>query len=430
MKAKTYMSWLTAAFLALTGIATVSCEDQPDKYEIADGKPTVHYIRSPYLATADSLMTGAYMGNTICIVGDNLRSIIEMYFNDQPAVLNTSYMTDNTILVTVPNTLPVVPTDKIYMVTSGKDTVSYDFSVLIPEPDVRTMSNEFAAPGEEVTVYGDYFLDYDNAPLTITMTGGLEVTDIKSITKTAITFVIPAGAEPGKITVTSKYGSSTSRFYYHEAGSKGAMLFDFDDDGDEALAAGAGWRAGNVRKDEHSLEGGYLYLGKTTIEGSAWKEDEYAFNYWPSAESNLSTIPSVAKLLAATKDVNDLTLKFEVQIPSASPWSALGMQLMFTTLEQVSSSNSTNGYYTNADLPRGIWNAWAQTGSYDTTDKWVTISVPIANFNKTHMGAVCDTKFTADHIKGFTIFVYQGGIEGEPCAPEFFIDNIRLVTIE
>lgn len=413
----------------MTCMAAVSCVDEPDRYKIADGEPVVHYIRSPYLATADSLLTGAYMGNTICIVGDNLRSIVEMYFNDQQAVLNTSYMTNHTILVNVPSSLPEQPTDKIYMRTSSNKTVEYDFAVLIPKPEISSMSCEFANPGDEAVLYGDYFLDYDTAPLSVTMAGGLEVTDIKSITKTAITFTIPAGAQPGKITVTSKYGSGTSRFSYHEAGSKGAMLFDFDDDGDEALAKGMGWRAGNIRNDEHSLEGGYLYLGKVTVNGDDWKEDEYAFNYWPTEESNLSTIPSVAKLLADTKDVNDLALKFEVQVPSASPWSSLGMQLIFTSLDYVSDSKKTNGYYGNNALPRGVWIPWAQTGTYDTADKWVTVSVPIANFNKTNLSAACDTKFTTDLIKGFTIFVYKGGVEGTPSAPEFFIDNIRLVTL-
>ena len=127
--------------------------------------------------------------------------------------------------------------------------------------------------------------------------------------------------------------------------------------------------------------------------------------------------------------MNDLALKFEVQVPSESPWASLGMQLIFTSIDFVSDSHKTNGFYGNTALPRGLWIPWAQSGSYDTADKWVTVTVPIANFNKTHMGQACDTKFSKELIKGFTIFVYQGGVEGEPSAPEFFIDNIRLVTL-
>lgn len=78
-----------------------SCADEPDKYEIEGGIPTLKYIRPLTPEVSDSLLR-AYMSNSICLVGDNLRSIVAMYFNDQKAVLNTSYMTDHTVIVDVP----------------------------------------------------------------------------------------------------------------------------------------------------------------------------------------------------------------------------------------------------------------------------------------------------------------------------------------
>ncbi len=50
------------AVLALAaGFAAVSCEDEPDRYRIAEGIPEVHYIRPVNVEAADSLLTGAYM---------------------------------------------------------------------------------------------------------------------------------------------------------------------------------------------------------------------------------------------------------------------------------------------------------------------------------------------------------------------------------
>ena len=141
--------------LLLTGSALTSCEDQPDKYEMTDGVPTIHYIRMADVAVKDSLITGAYMQNTICIVGDNLRSIYKLFFNDQEATLNTSFMTDNTLIVDVPKNIPEVVTNKLYMVTKGQDTVAYDFKVLVPAPVVNAISNEFARANENVTITGD-----------------------------------------------------------------------------------------------------------------------------------------------------------------------------------------------------------------------------------------------------------------------------------
>lgn len=123
---KRYIHWFYATIIAVAGFSMTACEDEPDKYEVAGGIPTVKYVRLPVPAAADSLLTGAYMDNTICLVGDNLRSIYELYFNDQQAVLNTSYMTDHTVLVDIPGNIPSTVTDKIYMVTKSKDTIAYD----------------------------------------------------------------------------------------------------------------------------------------------------------------------------------------------------------------------------------------------------------------------------------------------------------------
>ena len=38
------------------------------------------------------------------------------------------------------------------MVTKAKDTIDYDFKVLVPAPTVNSISCEFAKPGSEVTL--------------------------------------------------------------------------------------------------------------------------------------------------------------------------------------------------------------------------------------------------------------------------------------
>ncbi|MBO6059549.1 MAG: hypothetical protein J6P67_05355, partial [Bacteroidaceae bacterium] len=161
MKTNKIFKGISLALVALTALTATSCKDEPDAYEIADGRPTINFIRPVSASSRDSIITAASMQSTICIVGENLRSVTGLLFNDQQAVLNTSYMTDNTLIVTVPNEIPGTVTDKIYLATNNNDTVAYDFHVIIPGPIVASMSNEWAAPGEDVTIIGDYFLDYD-----------------------------------------------------------------------------------------------------------------------------------------------------------------------------------------------------------------------------------------------------------------------------
>ena len=156
--------------LALTLSVFTGCKDEPDKYEVSDGTPTIRYIRTLGLDCADSLITGAYMDNSICIVGNNLRSITKMFFNDQEAQLIPSLIFDNTMIVTVPSKIPGVVYDKIFMVNNANDTTAYDFKVLVPGPSINNMSNEWAKVGEKATIYGNYFVDDPNTPLARRLT--------------------------------------------------------------------------------------------------------------------------------------------------------------------------------------------------------------------------------------------------------------------
>ena len=229
------------------------------------------------------------MANTICLVGENLRSVYELYFNDQKAILNTSYITDHTLMVDVPKEIPSVVTDKIYMVTKAKDTIDYDFKVLVPAPTVNSISCEFAKPGSEVTLIGDYFIDDPNVPLTITMAGNVEVTNITNITKTAVSFILPDNAPAGYINVKSIYGTGRSKFRYYDTRN---ILFDWDGS-HGGMAIAHGWRDGSKvlrEADENSIDGAYICLTGALdgAIGATWAEDEFSFNYWPETVCRLS----------------------------------------------------------------------------------------------------------------------------------------------
>jgi hypothetical protein len=433
MKNNRYMNWFFAALLAVAGFSMVACEDEPDKYEVAGGKPTVKYVRVPDVAASDSLLTGAYMENTICLVGDNLRSIYELYFNDQKAVLNTSYITDHTLMVNVPKNIPSVVTDKIYMVTQSQDTVTYDFKVLVPAPAVNSMSCEFAQPGTEVTLIGDYFIDDPNVPLTITMAGNVEVTNITNITKTAVSFILPDNAPAGYINVESIYGVGRSKFRYYDTRN---ILFDWDGS-HGGLATGHGWRDGSkVLKpaDENSIDGAYICFSGDLAGaiGATWAEDAFSFNYWPDPDNGYPELSSRPEFAAMLEEygVNNLQLKFEVNVPSSNPWQSCGMQVIFTGNDVVTNATGTNAYFSDTNVPRGIWIPWKNTGSYDTGGKWTTVSMNLSEFNKTHEGNKCDVTFDKTMLTGVTFFVWAGGVAGQDCSPAIMIDNIRIVPIE
>lgn len=444
----------TLAALALMG--TTACQDEPDKYEIADGLPTVNYIRPVSLASSDSLLTEASMGTTLCLVGENLRSITALSFNDQAAVLNTSYMTDHTLIVTVPTEIPSTVTDKIYMVNNKKDTVDYDFHVVIPAPVVTAMSNEWAAPGEEVTIRGDYFLDYDNFNIQVNFGKAFTVprSNILQITKNAIRFTMPDNVPTGeKLKVTSLYGSAEAPIMYKD--SRG-MLFDFDTPCFTGEVLGNhGWHARAIQADDTSLAGNYLVMGGGAKMGDdgGWNDGDFSFEYWPGNWRDPETYEDFPRIqdVANFSDFENLNLKFEMCIPEENAWSAVPMQIYFGTVSMVTNGNAgVSDIYGNTlgganntffhepgTLPRALYMPWKDEDNllYHTGGKWVTVTIPIKDFNWDYDGSKMGSGYTnVNDFAAFNIFMVRGGYDdksslptGVECYPYIKIDNIRVV---
>lgn len=428
---------MLGAIVAVAGLSVSSCEDQPDKFKLTDGKPTVKYIRPASADESDALLVSGFLDNTICLVGDNLTSIREMFFNDQKAILNTSYITDHTLVVTIPGGIPEVVTNKIYMVCADNDTVTYDFSVKVPAPSVRSISCEWAAAGSEVTILGDYFIDDPNIPLSVSFAGNVEVPaeNIISISKTAITFVVPDSFSEGYMNVTSLYGTSRSAFKFHDNTN---ILFDWDGS-HGGLATGHGWRNGVVHApgDDagvEAIDGNYLYFAGDLAGGvgASWAEDQFSFNYWPDASGEygpLSAREEFAQLIE-TYGVENLQLKFEMYIPSSNPWESCALQAIFSGDDIVTYATASNSYFSEASLPRGLYMPWKATGSYDTADRWTTVSMPLNTFTYSFDGGSAGNGLKPDMLTGLTFFVWNGGVEGRDCSPVILIDNIRVVPVE
>ena len=454
MKIKNINGALFAVALAAVSAGFTSCEDEPDKYEIAGGTPTIDYVRPVDAASKDSLLTEASLNNTICIVGRNLRSVTKINFNDQAAILNTSYMTDNTIIVTVPKNIPGKVTDKIYFITNNKDTLDYDFKTVVPAPTINGMSNEWAAPGEEVTIKGDYFLDYDDSHLTIKVGDNYTIPyeDLK-ISLNSIRFNMPEDMpkhEP--ITITTINGTTKAGFRYMD--NRG-MLFDFDTpwkEGGEVLGNN-GWHNRTITSDGTSLSGNYMVLGETAMGSDGkWNDGNFSFEYWPGSWQDPETYSSRPRMqdLADFSDWKNMSLKFEMCIPKDNSWSAAPMQIYFGSVAQVSLGNAgVKDIYGNVlaganntflkeqgKLARAIYMPWQNTEDklYNTEGKWVTVTIPLANFIYDFDGNKGLSYSGVNDFSAFNIFIVKGAYNdanvfptGVDCNPIIKIDNIRVV---
>jgi len=88
-----------------------------------------------------------------------------------------------------------------------------------------------------------------------------------------------------------------------------------------------------------------------------------------------------------------------------------------------------NGEQNNlGDYGRALYRPWETSGSYDTADKWITVTIPITDFKYTKDGGAAPTmpSSVAD-FASLTMFVVGGGLNGTECTPIIKIDNIRVV---
>lgn len=206
---KTVKRFLAVFMVAFTMVSIYSSCSKNDGSSAM--LPRIKYVRVTRPESADSLLIGAGQGSLIAIIGEHLEKVKEIWFNDQRAVLTPTYITSTSVLVTVPNPIPQQITNKLKMVFSDGYVLLYDFQVQISKPLVSSMLSEYVNTGDIATIRGDYFYK----PLTVTFTGGV-TGEIVSVTDKIIQVKVPAGAQPGQITVKTNFGETKSNFWFRD----------------------------------------------------------------------------------------------------------------------------------------------------------------------------------------------------------------------
>ena len=440
MKKNKIFKGLFGALLLASSATFVGCNDQPDKFEMTEGVPTIEYVRLTSLESSDSLLDKAYMETTICLVGCNLTSIHRLWFNDQPAILNTSLITNNTLIVTIPSKIPQEITNKIYMETRDGQMVDYDFTVLVPNPAIVSMKNEWVPVGEEAVIYGRYFVDDASSPLRVILPGNIELPyeNFTSITETEIRFIVPAEAEglSGQLSVGTLYGTSSSPFYFHD--TRG-MLFDFDGISPLNFEGGV-WHPHPAIEDEYSLSGKYIQFGDgaTVLDDNTWSETPFFAEYW-AGSWNDPEFPAYGEGMKLSELVDfsnyeNMSLKFEMQIPSDKSWNAAAMQLVFAPATSIHVQGASWDFFNgpeDAQAPRAMYRPWqtAANGEYNTGGEWITVTVPFSSFVSNFEGGACANSFSGpESFDSFQISIVGGGVLTEKeCTPIIRMDNIRAV---
>jgi len=395
------------AMLILTGLFSGTVFQACEKSNTDTGMPVVNYIRINDPAKSDSLIVSALMGNIIVLMGENLQDVNQVWFNDQPASVNTNLVTSTAIIVTIPNVIPGIVTNQIRLITSSKkDTLKVPFNVKVPGPQLDAMLCEYVPTGGTAVIKGNFFVNDPGSPLKVFFPGNIEGT-VTDATINEIKVTVPAGSGVGPIQVKTIYGSTNSTFFFRDDRN---ILLDFD-----TKTAAGGWRSGVIKNSPDPISGNYVKFTGTMAgkSGATWNEDAFSFDFWPSANGR-PDIPF-------TGDLANAVIKFECNV--FDTWQAGALQMIFTPY----ATSGTNSYIADAAVPRGLWIPWKATGSYKTSG-WTTVTVPLSEFKYAPDGSVGSNALTADMISGLTFFVYSGGVDGADGTVNMCIDNIRVVN--
>jgi len=302
-----------------------------------NGNPRIRYIRVTDPLSADSLLVGAAQGNLIAIVGENLGNAREIWFNDQKAVLTRTYITNSSILVSVPSQVPLNITNQMRIVFANGSTLEHAFEVQISEPIVSSIDNEYAITGDVATIRGNYFYE----PLTVTFTGGA-VAELVSIEDDLLQVRIPADAQIGPVTIETAFGQTPSDFWFRD--NRNIILSSDPFTG--------WWNASFVVSDPGAgdppaINGNYI---RVTASISAWTWMEVAGGPADAMGDISKNIPDEAILKP-----EDYYLKFEVN--TVKPY-------------------NNNMIKFNFGLQSEVNDAYQWAPPFDTGGQWRTVTIP------------------------------------------------------
>lgn len=346
-----------------------------------NGDPRIRYVRVTNPVSADSLLVGANQGNLIAIIGENLQDTKEVWFNDQRATLTPTYVSNTSILVSVPNPIPKVITNKIKLVFPGEKILLYDFKVTISKPVVSSMVSEYVLAGDVATIRGDFFY----APVTVTFAGGVKG-ELVSVQDKILQVRVPAGAQPGQITITTNFGETKSSFWFRDTRNIFISSDPFT----------GWWNQSYVvtnpgTNDPPSINGNYIRFKKSI---GAWSWNEVAGGP-PSAMGPISkNIPDDAILKPS-----DYYLKFEVN--TLKPYTSNMLKI------NVGLSKDFNG------------DQYTWKPPYDTKGQWQTVIIP---FEEVAASYGAPLTVSPDGYYTRLLFHGPGDLDADIC-----FDNFRVV---
>lgn len=391
---------LSMLCLVLAGLSTACEKEDTDTIPSDIGDPQIHFIRSTDAAAADSLLTGAFMGSLIAIVGEDLRYTREIWFNDQQASLVPTYVTNETILVNVPSSVPVEVNNQMRLVFANGEELSYEFFVNVPAPTLTKIKSEYVETGDVAVLHGDFFFE----PVTVSFPGGVEGT-ISVLEKTRLEVIVPDGATTGEIAITTNFGTVTSDFIFRDDRN---VVVNFDDKRSRSWNSPI---AENGVGDFQPCSGGYTFFKWEGVGAWQWVNElnmMYIAEDGDTGRGNLPIFPSNAT-------VNDWGIRFELNV--GFEWREIPLEIFF--------AEYGDDHGRDVPVPLTRWRPWEANGLFQT-DGWETVTIPLSEFTEDKDGNPAELSDLSRYTN-VTIMFFGDATNSHNVL--MGIDNVRVVKL-
>ncbi|MDR1730341.1 MAG: glycan-binding surface protein [Prevotellaceae bacterium] len=462
-----------------------SCEDDD-----CGCNPVISHILPSKAVSKDSIIVGANAEEYIVIVGENLAAVTQVLFDNEPATLNSSFITDNHIVLQIPAITS--STTRIRLITAQGRQVESAFAINIPPPVIKSFYCEFVPEGGILRVKGDWFLNPN-----VFFYGENDVlipAEVKVDGRTELFVKVPAGVVHSKPIIVETASGQKSSFplLFRD---KTNLIIDFDEfratvsgtmepggtGGDNPLPK---WKD---TPDMLALVPDGFDINNDLPEGCdglydqvGWKEAGALHDgcYIAYHVENGGRDQKPLAGIYSSVNVMNLVLKFEVYVPSEFPINGIYADLCFpkkgnngagTEGRDISNSEDPavsipGGWWCpfeaglNTGEPSGwLWEIGVKVKTPFSTDwskleyegKWMTVSVPLETFRwnlqAKGINSIMEQKFavgagypyeavtyplSTDWTKSmgdFTFMWEPWGASGQVGSLLCFVDNFRVV---
>lgn len=366
------------------------------------GAPIISAVRNYADAPNDTILNSLRPGQTINIVGFNLKNPTAIAFQGVEADLSNVIYTDTSAIVQLPFDLTNSDDELLDRIsyTNTVGTGTFKIKILGP-PIITAISYENPREGDEVYLYGRNFVAVESVTFAGETISSFEV----SPDSASVRFVVPALTQSGPVVIVTVAGSYTTLFNVNDLTTK--VVANFDD------ISPLGWGK-TISDDPNNYPGNYAKY-------AIFQNDQLSPWDWGAwGEKRILVLDSVQWVPAA--NINDplsaWAVKFDVSVPD--DWNG-------TTLFISSEHNDFKGLYQP-------WkDAAGNTSSY-STNGWQTALIPLSQFRNGWGGSTAPRNITELLGKKgkspMTLQTMNITDKTSPTGLNIAVDNIRVVKIK